>query len=75
MPRMTEQTKRVHVVLYADDWEQLGVLVGDSVARGQVIRALVRNYVRSIRARVDQKQAAQLATNSASVAGETEEKL
>jgi hypothetical protein len=64
MPKVPEKTRRVHILLYENDWQTLGSLYGDTVKRGQVIRALVRAHVRGIRARVEQR--------SASVASEPE---
>lgn len=55
MPKVPEKTRRVHILLYEDDWATLGSLYGDTVKRGQVIRALVRAHVRGIRARVEQR--------------------
>lgn len=57
MPKVPEKTRRVHILLYEDDWATLGSLYGDTVKRGQVIRALVRAHVRGIRARVEQRSA------------------
>jgi hypothetical protein len=54
MPKVPEKTRRVHILLFEDDWATLGALYGDTVKRGQVIRALVRAHVRGIRARVEQ---------------------
>lgn len=57
MPKVPEKTRRVHILLYEDDWQTLGSLYGDTVKRGQVIRALVRAHVRGIKARVEQRSA------------------
>lgn len=57
MSKVPEKTRRVHIILYEDDWATLGSLYGDTVKRGQVIRALVRAHVRGIKARVEQRSA------------------
>ena len=55
MTRTTEPTQRVHILLFKEDWEKLGLLYGDSVKRGQIVRMIVRRYVRDIAARVEQR--------------------
>ena len=70
MPKkMNEATQRVHILLFSSDWDELGRLYGDTVRRGQVIRALVRNYVRGIGA----KAASHAGTAHVALGGEVEE--
>ena len=47
--------KRIHVLVYVRDWERLGELYGDSVKRGNVMRMLLRDFVKRIDNRAEQK--------------------
>ena len=72
MPKVPEKTRRVHILLFEEDWQTLGSLYGDTVKRGQVIRALVRAHVRGIRSRVEQR-AQSVSTTQAAVVSAAEE--
>ncbi len=47
--------KRVHVLVYERDWERLGELYGSAVKRGNVIRMLLRDFLRRLEAKAEQK--------------------
>jgi len=47
--------KRVHVLVYEKDWERLGELYGSAVKRGNVIRMLLRDFLRRLEAKAEQK--------------------
>jgi hypothetical protein len=46
---------RIHVMVYKSDWEWLGTAYGDSVARSNTIRMLLRDFRRRIEGKVEQK--------------------
>lgn len=50
-----DRKKRVHVLVFEDDWNELGLMYGDAVKRGNVIRMILRDYVKRIRAKAEQK--------------------
>ncbi len=50
-----EEKRRVHVLVYASDWEKLGLMYGDSVKRGNVMRMLLRDYIKRIEAKREQR--------------------
>ncbi len=50
-----EEKRRVHVLVYASDWEKLGLMYGDSVKRGNVMRMLLRDYIKRIEAKWEQR--------------------
>ncbi len=47
--------KRVHVLVYERDWERLGELYGSAVKRGNVIRMLLRDFLRRLEAKAEQR--------------------
>ncbi len=47
--------RRVHVLVYARDWERLGELYGSAVKRGNVIRMLLRDFLRRLESKAEQK--------------------
>jgi hypothetical protein len=47
--------KRVHVLVYAQDWERLGQLYGSAVKRGNVIRMLLRDFLRRLEAKAEDR--------------------
>ncbi len=47
--------KRVHVLVYERDWERLGELYGSAVKRGNVIRMLLRDFIRRLEAKAEQR--------------------
>jgi len=50
-----EEKRRVHVLVYSSDWEKLGLMYGDSVKRGNVMRMLLRDYIKRIEAKREQR--------------------
>jgi hypothetical protein len=50
-----EEKRRVHVLVYSSDWEKLGLMYGDSVKRGTVMRMLLRDYIKRIEAKREQR--------------------
>jgi hypothetical protein len=46
---------RVHVLVFTRDWERLGELYGSAVKRGYVVRMLLRDYLRRLEARAEEK--------------------
>ena len=42
-----EEKRRVHVLVFSSDWEKLGLMYGDSVKRGNVMRMLLRDYIKA----------------------------
>lgn len=47
--------KRVHVLVYERDWDRLGELYGSAVKRGNVIRMLLRDFLRRLESKAEQK--------------------
>jgi len=52
--KYTEPHIRVHLMLYAEDWEWLSAYAG-SVPKGNVVRDLLRDFRKKIEARVEQR--------------------
>ena len=50
-----EEKRRVHVLVYSSDWEKVGLMYGDSVKRGNVMRMLLRDYIKRIEAKREQR--------------------
>ena len=46
---------RVHILVYAKDWERMGELYGNAVKRGSVVRMLIRDFLRRMEAKAEQK--------------------
>lgn len=46
---------RVHVLVYEKDWERLGELYGSAVKRGSIVRMLLRDFLRRLEAKAEQK--------------------
>jgi hypothetical protein len=47
--------QRVHVLVYARDWERIGEIYGSAVKRGNVMRMLLRDFLRRLEAKAEQK--------------------
>ena len=47
--------RRVHILVYEKDWERLGELYGSAVKRGNVVRMLLRDFLRRLEAKAEQK--------------------
>lgn len=47
--------RRIHVLVYASDWDWLGRTYSDSVKRSNVIRRLLRDYRKRIEAKAEQQ--------------------
>ena len=52
--------RRVHVLVYKKDWERLGELYGSAVKRGNVIRMLLRDFLRRVEAKAEQSLSARM---------------
>ncbi len=48
-----EPTTRVHLWLFAKDWEDLTMIYGPTMGPSKAIRTIVRNFLTGIRSRVD----------------------
>ncbi len=48
---MIDDKERVHVLLYRDDWDLLGVLFGKSLGRSKAVREIIRQHLNIIRAK------------------------
>lgn len=46
---------RVHVLVYEKDWDRLGQLYGSAVKRGSIVRMLLRDFLRRLEAKAEQK--------------------
>ena len=55
MPKSDDKLLRVHIQLYAADWERLLTYYGGNVKRSSVVRELVHNWVRRIDAKAEQQ--------------------
>jgi len=50
-PQVIDDKERVHVLLYRDDWDLLGVLFGKSLGRSKAVREIIRQHLNIIRAK------------------------
>jgi hypothetical protein len=57
MPASTsdEEKRRVHILVFSSDWEKLKQIYPDSVKLSSVMRTMLRDYVKRIEARRDQR--------------------
>lgn len=46
---------RVHVLVYKSDWEKLVRYYGSAMKRGNVVRMLLRDFIKRIESKAEQK--------------------
>ena len=51
----TDKKIRVHVLVHEKDWNRLGELYGSAVKRGSIVRMLLRDFLRRLEAKAEQK--------------------
>jgi hypothetical protein len=44
---------RVHILVYEQDWDWLGVTYGSALKRGNIVRMLLRDFKRRMEAKVE----------------------
>jgi hypothetical protein len=44
---------RVHILVYEQDWEWLGITYGSALKRGNIVRMLLRDFKRRMEAKVE----------------------
>ncbi len=54
MPK--DDKTRVHIHLYTDDWNALGVIFGSSLGKSEAVRNIVHDYIKRITAKSAPKQ-------------------
>ena len=46
---------RVHILVYEQDWEWLGITYGSALKRGNIVRMLLRDFKRRMEAKAEAK--------------------
>jgi hypothetical protein len=46
---------RVHILVYEQDWEWLGITYGSALKRGNIVRLLLRDFKRKMEAKAEEK--------------------
>lgn len=54
--RAARRTRRVHIVVYEEDWQKLGLFYPDSIKRSSVIRSLLHAYVAKIEGEAERRR-------------------
>ena len=44
---------RVHILVYEQDWEWLGITYGSALKRGNIVRMLLRDFKRRMEAKAE----------------------
>jgi len=52
---MSDRKIRVHILVYEQDWEWLGITYGSALKRGNIVRMLLRDFKRRMEAKVEGK--------------------
>lgn len=50
-----DKKMRVHILVFEDDWEWLGVTYGSALKRGNIVRLLLRDFKRKMEAKAEAK--------------------
>jgi hypothetical protein len=50
-----DKKMRVHILVYEEDWEWLGITYGSALKRGNIVRMLLRDFKRRMEAKVEGK--------------------
>ena len=51
----TDKKIRVHILVYEQDWEWLGITYGSALKRGNIVRMLLRDFKRRMEAKAEAK--------------------
>jgi hypothetical protein len=46
---------RVHILVFEEDWDWLGITYGSALKRGNIVRMLLRDFKRRMEAKVEDK--------------------
>ena len=50
-----DKKMRVHILVFEDDWEWLGITYGSALKRGNIVRLLLRDFKRKMEAKAEAK--------------------